>query len=266
MNNFRKFVFLNGLPRSGSTLLSNILNQNEKFHATHTSGCLETLVGVRNQWHNTVEHKAHPNDVALKNVLKAILNAYYEDVNKPVICDKSRGWTSYIPLIEGLIGEKAKILITIRSIPDIMASIEKLHRKTAAIKQPPGEAENFFQMQTIAGRCEVWGQQNSFFGLAYARIADSIRSGFRDRMHFIQFDELTSNPKKTMDKIYDFLEEDKINHDFNNVRQVTQEDDSMHGYIGLHDIRPKVEYFKSDAREILGDELYFKYKGFDFEV
>lgn len=266
MGKFSKLFLLGSLPRSGSTLLSNLLSQHPKIHATHTSGCLETLVGVRNQWHNTVEHKAHPNDIALKNVLKAILYAYYEDVDKPIICDKSRGWTNYIPLIESLLEHKAKILVPIRSIPDIMASIEKLHRKTSAIRQPPGEADNYFQMQTLAGRCEIWGQQNSFFGLAYARIKSAIDSGYKDRMHFIEFEDLTSDPKNTMNKIYDFLEEERIDHDFNNVKQVTVEDDSLHGYVGLHDIRPKVEYKKSEAREILGDELYFKYKAFDFEV
>lgn len=262
----KKIFFINGLPRSGSTLLSNILNQNPNYHATHTSGCLETIVGVRDQWHNTMEHKAHPNDVALKNVMKAILSAYYQDVNKEVIFDKSRGWTHYISLIEGLLEEKVKVLVPIRSIPDIMASIEKLHKKTAAIKQPPGEAENYFQMQTLAGRCEIWGQQNSFFGLAYARILDSIQSGYKDRMHFIHFEDLTKNPRETMQEIYEFLGEKPHKHNFNHVEQVTQEDDNLHGYVGLHDIRNKVEYVPSQAKEILGDELYFKYKGFDFKV
>lgn len=36
----KKYYFISGLPRSGSTLLANILAQNPRFHATATSGIL----------------------------------------------------------------------------------------------------------------------------------------------------------------------------------------------------------------------------------
>ena len=42
--------FISGMPRSGSTLLCNILNQNPRFHATGTSGVLDLLLLVRNNW------------------------------------------------------------------------------------------------------------------------------------------------------------------------------------------------------------------------
>lgn len=41
-----------GLPRSGSTLMCNILNQNPRFHATSTSGILDIVLTIRNQWEN----------------------------------------------------------------------------------------------------------------------------------------------------------------------------------------------------------------------
>src|SRR6185437_2032870 len=145
----KQFYFLSGLPRSGSTLLSNILAQNQRHYCTHTSGCLDLLFFIRNQWHQIVEHKAHPNDLALMEVLKSTLTAYYKHVDKEVIFDKSRNWMQYIPLIEGILGQKVKMLIMNRSVPDILASVEKLHQKTSATRQPPGEAEHFLQMQTL---------------------------------------------------------------------------------------------------------------------
>ncbi len=53
--------FVAGLPRSGSTLLCNILNQNPKFHATATSGILDIVLAIRNQWENVDTLKAAPN-------------------------------------------------------------------------------------------------------------------------------------------------------------------------------------------------------------
>ena len=38
-----------------------------------------------------------------------------------------------------------------------------------------------------------------------------------------------------------------------NVAQVTTEDDSVHGFVNLHTIRPKITPFPSQWRKVLGD-------------
>ena len=46
----KRIYFLVGLPRSGSTLLANILAQHPRIHVTPTSGVVDMLVTVRNGW------------------------------------------------------------------------------------------------------------------------------------------------------------------------------------------------------------------------
>jgi len=41
----KEIYFINGMPRSGSTLLCNILAQNPEFHVTPTSGLSELVRG-----------------------------------------------------------------------------------------------------------------------------------------------------------------------------------------------------------------------------
>jgi sulfotransferase len=60
-------------------------------------------------------------------------------------------------------------------------------------------------------------------------------------MMFIEFEALTRAPKKAMDAVYAFLGEPRFEHDFENVEQITLEDDSAHGFKDLHKIRRKVE-------------------------
>jgi len=251
--------FVSGLPRSGSTLLCNILLQNPKFHATQTSGCLDVLFATRNVWDNIIEHRAAPCPDKLQNVLKGILSAYYEEIDKPVIFDKSRGWIAYIELVEHIIGKKMKILVPVRQTPEILASFETLYRETAKVKKPPGEAQNFFQFQTMAGRCAYWTRPDQPVGLATNRLDDVIRRGLKDRLHFVHFNKLTSNPTQTMKEIYDFIGEEYFKHNFNHVEQVTKEDDDIYGFVNLHKIRNKVEPVKSKAKEILGEELVKQY-------
>ena len=52
--------------------------------------------------------------------------------------------------------------------------------------------------------------------------------------------------------VYDYLGVPEFEHDFDNVPQVTQEDDRVYGAPGLHDIRSKVEPLTKDYMTVLG--------------
>jgi len=248
----KKIHFISGLPRAGSTLLANILAQNPRFHATATNGIADVMFGVRNQWNKLVEFQANPNEDAKKRVLNGIIHSYFADLDEPVIFDKSRSWVSLFEMAEEALGYKPKIIVPVRDMRDVLSSFEKLWRKTSASSQLVQESENYFKFQTIEGRCDVWMQANQPVGLAYNRIRDAVIRGHAKDMYFIEFEALTHSPKETMDGIYSFLNEEKFEHDFDHVKQVTWENDNVHGIKGLHDIREKVEPVESDWIDILG--------------
>jgi sulfotransferase len=70
----------------------------------------------------------------------------------------------------------------------------------------------------------------------------------------------------TMRKIYEYLELPYFAHDFDNIEQVTKEDDEVYGMFGDHKIRKKLEPVRSKAKELLGkdvtDWIYNNYKWF----
>ena len=256
--------FIAGLPRSGSTLLCNILNQNPRFHATSTSGILEIILALRNQWENVDEFRAAPNKEGKNAVIRGILQNYYSIVDRPVIFDKSRGWCAYLELAEFILGKKVKVLVPVRSIVDILSSFEKLWRKQAHEWQFPQERNFYSEWQTVEGRANIWMRSDQPVGISYNRIHDAISRGFADRMLFIEFDHLTTYPEQTLRTIYNFLGEEYYDHDFNNVVQTTSENDDIHGIPGLHKIRPKVEPVVSDALQILGKDVVEKYRNVEF--
>mgnify|MGYP006274297589 CR=1 FL=1 len=255
-----KIRFVCSMPRSGSTLLCNLLAQNPRFYAGHTSGLIDVLFNLRNHWEGINEHKAHPMPESKKNVLKAAMAAYYQHLDKDIIFDKSRGWWPYLELTEEILGKKAKLLVNVRPIPDICASFEKLHRLTSKQKQPPGErGSNYYKMQTIEGRVDFWLRNDQTIGISLNRLNDAIHRGYKDRMHFIHYDKFTQQPKETMKAVYDFLEEPFYDHNYDYVEQVSSEDDAIHGYVDLHKISNKIEYRPSDAAKILGPEVMKKF-------
>jgi len=255
--------YICGLPRAGSTLLANILAQNPDIHTTPTSGCHDVLFGIKNNWDKLIEHRASK-DLSdkknLKRVLSASLNSYH-NTERPIIIDKGRGWTSMLEMLEFITDEKAKVLVPVRSIPQILSSLEKLHRKQVATGQQDGE---YVASQTVQGRTDQQLQNSSVLGLAYDRLKDAYHRGYGDRLHLVEFESLTHDPEKTMQGVYDFLGIKHFTHDFKSVAQYTHEDDSVHGGMDLHTIRQEVKPVRDDSIEILGKELVDKFSGSEF--
>ena len=186
---------LGGLPRSGSTLLANLLAQNPRIHATSTSGCMDVMFGVRAQWPKLIEHQAAPpSDDTTRRVFRGILESYHADKSEPVVIDKCRGWLNLIETAEFALGRKIKILVPVRDVRDVLSSFEKLWRKHRHAQYVLGEGENYMQFQSLEGRLQWWMRQDQTTGLAVSRIIDALRRGFRDRMHFVDYDMLTQQP------------------------------------------------------------------------
>jgi sulfotransferase len=250
----KKFYFLGGLPRSGSTLLCNILAQNPELHATHSSACLEVLFGIRNQWDELIEHKAHPLEETKRMVLKGVFQSYYWDVEKPIVIDKSRGWLAHLEMVEWVLGEKAKILVPVRDLRDVLASFEKLWRHAAKSRQIHIEKANYIQFQKLEDRLAGWCNREEPVGLAVNRVKDAVARGFRDRIYFVDYDVLVREPNHILQEVYEFLGLEPFDHNFDHVEQVTTENDDVHGFgASLHKIRQKVEPQEPQHPKILGE-------------
>ena len=258
----KKIYFIAGQTRSGSELLCNILAQNPKFDATATSGIMDVIFGVRNQWDNLVEFKATPNDEAKKRVMKSMLHSYY-DTDAEVIFDKCRGWSMYAEMAKELLDHDVKILVPVRDLRQVLSSWEKLYKKEAGKSQSHLEKIDYFKAQTVQGRCELLLRNDQPVGLAHNRMIDALQRGWGDNMFFVDYDDLTSKPKEIMAQIHDFLGEDSFEYDFNNIKQVTEANDAVYGFKDLHKIRKEVKPQLPDWEEVLGDWA-LDYKNMNF--
>lgn len=238
-----QIYFVSGLPRSGSTVMMNLLGQNPNHHVTPTSGLIELFIGVHNTWQTYLEFqseglgKVKPR---IKKVMKGIINGYFEkEIKKEkVIFDKSRGWLQYIEDLENALGKKIRIIVPIRDIRSILASFEKLYRKRDIDwRYPVGDA--FFQVQTTVDRCELLLQPAGVVGIAINRVRDAIQR-VSDRLILVPYPSFMANPTGVMNTIHEILELEPFEYDPNKIKQVTREDDAWHG-MDLHKVRPKIE-------------------------
>ena len=260
----RKLYYIGGLPRSGSTLLTNILLQNPNVQTTATSSLLEFLLQVRDNWNKLEGHSNYPDGQDKWSVIRAILQNYHK-TDRPIIFDKNRGWSTHIEFMEKVTGEKAKIVACVRNLEDICTSFEKLFRKNRADGEIHGEFSNP-QMKTLDGRISVWTADEGVLGRPYVSLLDTIQRGLGDRILFFPYEEWTANPEKWFRILYDFIGQNYYSHNFNNIEQTIRENDAGYGWgLDLHEIKTgSLIPAKSDALKTVGQQWYQKLHNTEF--
>lgn len=248
-----KIFFQSSLPRSGSTLLQNIMGQNPDFYVTPTSGVLELVYAARANYTNSPEFKAQDTDLMKKGFTSFCKNGiegfFNEITDKKYVLDKSRGWGIHYNFLDSFYPDP-KIICMVRDLRGIYSSMEKNFRKNQHLDS--GIVDHA-QMRgtTTEKRIDIWTSSQPV-GLSIERLYQIFKEGINKKMLFIRFEDLCRNPEQEIKKIYNYLEVPYFKHDFNNIQQITKEDDSIYGIYGDHTIKSKIEPLTNDYNEVLG--------------
>ena len=255
----QQFHFISGLPRSGSTLLSAILKQNPRFHASMSSPVAPLVNSCLEQVGAASEFAAFFDNQKRQRLSHAIFQAYYEEqADKAVIFDTNRNWTARLHQLSALF-DGFKIICCVRNPAWVMDSFECIFRKN------PFEYSRMFNpatRQTVYSRCETLVQANGAFGSAWTSLKEAYYGEHSDRLLLIDYNLLTLHPEKTISLLYDFLQEPEYQHDFDNVDYSASEFDQQLGVAGLHTVKKRVEF--KQRKTILPPDLFNKYSEMDF--
>lgn len=260
----KQFYFMAGMPRSGSTLLISILNQNPVLYGTPTSPLLDLLVLNEQAWRKCPSVIANPVPDQLINISEAIINGCWQHVPQNTIIDKHRAWGKNVATIEHIFKKKPKVIVTVRDVPSVIASFMRLLRES---KTTPNYIDQIlmsrFMPLTDANRADVlWNDfiQDPWTSFKMAWEYD------KSSLLLVDYDSLMTNKQQVMKEVYQFLELPEFEHDFNNIQNQTADDDLLAwGLEGLHTIRPKLEKTCKTAKEVLGEDIYNKYSNMNLE-
>jgi sulfotransferase len=250
----KKVMYNSSMPRAGSTLIQNILGQNPDIYTTPTSGVFEMLYNSRVAYSNGLEFKAQDENLmkdAWKGYCKGAIYGYFDAISpKPYVIDKCRAWGMEYNFIN-FYEENPKIIIMIRDPRSVYASLEKKYRKN------PHKEHNIANWTDLTGtttdkRVLYWSN-NPPIGPVMDKLYQILLDGTHQNMLFIKYEDLCSNPNLQMERIYEYLELPYYQHDFENIEQVTHEDDRIYGIFGDHIIRNQLERLKDDYVEVLGE-------------
>lgn len=251
----KTYHFLSGLPRSGSTILSAIINQNPDVYVTPTSPLLDLLIENQNAWHNLPAVKAKPFPEQLTNITRSIINAAWEHRPEPIIIDKNRGWGKNMPASTILFEKEIKVIVTVRDLPSIMASWLTVIRNNPNNHIDQKIRQLGFQVTDDNRMAEMW----------FNMVKDCMESVVQlkkdaaNRLLFVDYDDLVVDPDSEMMKIQKFLELPNWTYDYDNIKEQESDDFKAWGFSNLHKIRSQLKKTSLPAKQILGDELYFSF-------
>jgi sulfotransferase len=249
----KKIFFQSSLPRAGSTLFQNIMAQNPDFYTTPTSGLLELVYAARNNYTNSPEFKAQDTALMKSGFLgfcNAGVNGFFNAITeKPYVLDKSRGWGVHYRFLESFYPD-AKVICMVRDLRGIFASMEKNFRKNQHLDSGIVDHSKL-SGTTTEKRIDVWAASQPV-GMAIERLSQIFKEGINKKMLFVRYEDLAKDPVKEMTRVYSYLGLPYFAHDFENIAQVTKEDDSVYGIYGDHQIRKTLSSPPSDWREVLG--------------
>ena len=245
---FDKFIGLGGLPRSGATLLSAILDQNPEIHAEGNSAVCQLMWDMQQSCYGPASEQLNATyrGDTIPSIVSAIPSAYYKDVSANVIVDKCRSWTmpSNMAMLQKYFVESPRVIVMERPIVDICKSFKALHRSNGKEVEINVDLELRPNSEPVVRSLDgvIWAKQNNQNG----------------NFLFISYDELVTETERVLASIYEFCEIAPFKHDLNNIINNHPEDDvGVYDNAGLHDVRPTICKRKID--ETVPDTMIAKF-------
>ena len=225
-----KLFYLAGMPRTGSTLLLNILKQNKNFHIEGTSALSDFMwsslqTGLTSSFDFLVSSDRFPETI--KNIVSSIPSIYYKNVNSKYIIDKSRKWCSLenYNMLKNNYDANPKIIILTRPVEEVVASFVDLYKKNKKSDDEISKLLDLKNNRTI---------KDSVLSIKDAKNSDG-------NFLYISYNNLINSTEDQLKKVYSYLEVDYYKHELNKITDFKIETDEAYGLKGLHSINSKIQ-------------------------
>jgi sulfotransferase len=256
-----QYYFMAGLPRSGSTLLKSILNQNPEVFASPISPVMELMYWNEDYLKRSEQYQAYPKPKSAFRIISGMLDQFYFDIDEPVIIDHCRAWPNNIERIKTYVTPNPKIICPVRDILEILTSfmdlIERNKDQESFIDKHLREqglpVNNDYRCEHLMSEIGIVGQ--SLWAQYQAFVKNDIK-----HLYFVEYNDLIENPNETLNKIYEFLELDNYTHDFQNIHNSQRElDNEIYALKDMHYVRKELKKVSKRPEDLLSDYILNKY-------
>ena len=258
----KTFYFMAGLPRAGSTLLSTLLNQNPRIYSGPSSPVLGAIYATHDNFISNELYTGYQKPDSVNKIIGSIIDNWYYDIDKPVVIDKNRAWCARVPFIEGYIKQEAKIIVPVRRVDEILASILTMIKRNPFQEGQP--RINFVDEYLVKNnipindetRCQHLLNPDGIIWESLNAIKLGVEEGYSDKFHYVDYNDLVTDPQGELNKIYNFLDEEPFEHTFDNLSNQHREDDlTTYGLNDMHEVHKKIEKRSQNPNSVIPDSI-----------
>jgi len=256
----KELVFLSGLPRSGSSLLCNMLASHPDLHVTPSSPLCSITQNMRKNWSDDpfllAQLDTNFDEVYARLVksTKAFMEAWSEESNvegsDKITIDKNRGWLFQIETLKTLY-PNFKMIITLRDLKDVYSSIERRHRETLLLEFPDHMEHNLVDIRAnilFADQGVIGSPVKALYNLGDV-------PNILPHLYIWRYEDFVMGPQKVLDNLYDFLGVDAHEVDLNNIEQKTHESDSYYRMKYPHTVKPTFQPAKKSFDSMISPRI-----------
>lgn len=253
-----KILPLCGLPRSGTTLVTHLLAQDQTLDVVNPSGLLGIVNAVREAWGGISEHREFDRPDRLLPTLAGTVAGYHR---RERVVDFSRHWPSHLDMMLAVTGQDLRVVAMVRDIPSVLASFVSLRRRyPLAWSMVDSDGDNDSLEDEVAG---YWGRGP--VGRAWSSLRTACGGPEGHRVLLVEYADLVAQPILTLNTMrawwglepFEFIIEEF-------AAEYRSHDLFAHGLDGLHRVRTsRVSNEASPAEDVLGD-LTPRYRGYEF--
>jgi sulfotransferase len=263
----RTIHFLAGLPRSGNTLLSSLLNQNPKIYSSPLSSLNTAMYNLKFSLEYQASTRNIENSQRIHKTLHSFVDNFYSDVDEEIIFDREKYWTAEYNLenIYSYITKSPKIIYTVRDIPSILSSLISINSNRYIKELQDSDCRVRHYYNTNDALCDYLMEPSGMLDTCLMNLAYGLLPEHRENILLIEYDDLVSNTQNVLNQIYDFIKIDRYTHDLENIQKLEVDDEwSVGDPITLHKVGKTITKSKTNPENILSDFMIKKYSGMEF--
>jgi len=261
----KTYHFMAGLPRAGSTLLKSILNQNPEIHTEPVSPILELMYYTDEYFTTSEQYLAYPKPKSAYNLVSKVIDNFYFDTEEPVVIDHCRAWSNNIERIKTYITLNPKIICPVRDVADILTSfITMIHRNKDQVSFIDEHLIEKGYPTTDDNRCHYLMSKEGIVEQALWAQSQAFIRGDQKHLLMVEYDDLMNSPQETMNRIYEFLEMDAYQHNFNHIDNAHRETEYQWNLKDMHQVRSKLSKRSKKPEDVLSEEVLNKYNNLEY--
>lgn len=257
----KKIHFCSGLPRTGSTVLMNILQQNPQIFTTGTCALPEVLknnILIKSRYRESFQAMSSEQaDSAMYGMIQGATQGWFSGLtDKPVVISKNRGWSDLLHLYPN-----SKTIACVRDIRDIVESFGRVNDKLKAIHSF-GDAQHLYPAMLEVEKYDYFFKEANAFSVSLYQELPRLMELYKkdpSRVKFVRYEDFLKDPITMLHNIYSFLGMPYYDHDLNNISlsELYEHDNAYFRERTDHHTQPKLASWKPPMR-LLSEEFHGK--------